>query len=137
MRSPLVDNPFRVLGLPTGASRIEVEREAARLLGMLALGLEGADRYDSPLGPRPRTPELVREAVATLRDPARRLAAELWAGGSTETAVPPVTAGAPVDAAPGPAADAAGGAPAAPAPAAQPRIAGWPGALRRLGWSRR
>jgi len=75
----LADNPFFVLGLSTEASRIEVEREAQKLLGMLELGFAGAATYATPLGPRPRTPELVRAAVAALRDPYRRLVAELWA----------------------------------------------------------
>jgi hypothetical protein len=73
------DNPFFVLGLPPDTSRIEIEREAQKLLGMLELGFADAKTYRTPLGPRPRTPELVRAAVAALRDPYRRLVAELWA----------------------------------------------------------
>ena len=73
------DNPFFVLGLPADASRIEIEREAQKLLGMLELGFVDAKTYQTPLGSRPRTPELVRAAVAALRDPYRRLIAELWA----------------------------------------------------------
>jgi hypothetical protein len=75
----VADNPFFVLGLAPDASRIEVEREAQKLLGMLELGFAGAAIYATPLGPRPRTPELVRAAVAALRDPYQRLVAELWA----------------------------------------------------------
>lgn len=75
----LEDNPFFVLGLPSDTSRIELEREAQKLLGMLELGFAEAATYETPLGPRPRTPELVRAAVAALRDPYRRLVAELWA----------------------------------------------------------
>ena len=75
----LEDNPFFVLGLATDASRIELEREAQKLLGMLELGFVEAKTYLTPLGPRSRTPELVRAAVAALRDPYRRLIAELWA----------------------------------------------------------
>ena len=75
----LDDNPFFVLGLAPDASRIEAEREAQKLLGMLELGFADAATYQTPLGPRPRTPELVRAAVATLRDPYKRLLAELWA----------------------------------------------------------
>lgn len=75
----LVDNPFFVLGLSTEASRIEVEREAQKLLGMLELGFAEAATYATPLGPQPRTAELVRAAVAALRDPYQRLVAELWA----------------------------------------------------------
>lgn len=104
----LDENPFFVLGLATDASRIEVEREAQKLLGMLELGFADALTYATPLGPRPRTPELVRAAVAALRDPARRLAAELWAHHAPVHAVPAATA-----------------APAAP---------GIPGLRRALGW---
>jgi hypothetical protein len=75
----LADNPFFVLGLTVEASRIEVEREAQKLLGMLELGFGEAASYATPLGPRLRTAEAVRAAVAALRDPYRRLVAELWA----------------------------------------------------------
>jgi hypothetical protein len=75
----IVDNPFFVLGISTEASRIEIEREAQKLLGMLELGFVDARTYATPLGPRPRTAESVRAAVAALRDPYQRLVAELWA----------------------------------------------------------
>jgi hypothetical protein len=75
----LADNPFFVLGLPAEASRIEVERQAQKLLGMLELGFAESASYATPLGPRPRTAESVRAAVAALRDPYQRLVAELWA----------------------------------------------------------
>jgi hypothetical protein len=75
----LAENPFFVLALSPDASRIELEREAQKLLGMLELGFEGAQTYATPLGPRPRTPEAVRAAVAALRDPYQRLLAEVWA----------------------------------------------------------
>ena len=75
----IVDNPFFILGLPADVSRIEIEREAQKLLGMLELDFIDAKTYATPLGPQPRTPELVRAAVAALRDPYRRLVAELWA----------------------------------------------------------
>ena len=60
------ENPFFVLGLAPDASRIEVEREAQKLLGMLELGFVDAQTYATPLGPQPRTPETVRAAVAAL-----------------------------------------------------------------------
>ena len=77
--SRIADNPFFVLGLSPDASRIEIEREAQKLLGMLELEFVDAKTYQTPLGPQPRTPEAVRAAVAALRDPYRRLVAELWA----------------------------------------------------------
>ena len=85
----LADNPFFVLGLATEASRIEVERESQKLLGMLELGFVEVQSYATPLGPRPRTPELVRAAVAALRDPYQRLVAELWARHAPPAAAEP------------------------------------------------
>src|SRR5580698_9113922 len=75
----LLDNPFFVLGLACDATRLEIEREAQKLLGMLELGFAAAQTYATPLGPRTRTSEAVRAAVAALRDPQQRLVAELWA----------------------------------------------------------
>jgi len=57
-----------------------VEREGQKLLAMLSARVPGADAYTTPLGPAPRTPELVREALAELRDPDRRLVHEWWVG---------------------------------------------------------
>jgi|ERR1043165_8205968 hypothetical protein len=92
MASSIVDNPFLVLGLSPDVSRIEMEREAQKLLGMLELGFADAQTYKTPLGPRPRTAEAVRAAVAALRDPYQRLVAELWARHA-----PPVKDVAPVE----------------------------------------
>lgn len=78
-RHRLANNPFYVLGLRPTCARAEVEREGQKLLGMLELGLAGSDRYRSPLGEHRRGPEHVREAMAELRDPDRRLVHELWA----------------------------------------------------------
>ena len=75
----LVDNPFLVLGVSPDASRIEIEREAQKLLGMIELEFPEALTYPTPLGPQRRTAESVRAAVAGLRDPYQRLVAELWA----------------------------------------------------------
>lgn len=85
----VADNPFFVLGVSPDTSRIEIEREAQKLLGMLELGFEAARVYPTPVGDRPRTAEAVRAAVAALRDPYQRLVAELWARHA-----PPVRAGA-------------------------------------------
>ncbi|HEX3128031.1 MAG TPA: hypothetical protein VH394_11940 [Thermoanaerobaculia bacterium] len=74
-------NPFLVLELAPEAGRSELERQGARLLAMLAAGLAAAGTYATPLGPRERTAEMVRQALAELRDPARRLVHEWWAQG--------------------------------------------------------
>jgi hypothetical protein len=75
----LRDNPFYVLGLRPHATRVEVEREGQKLLGMIELGLASARTYRTPIGRFERTPDLVRRAMAELRDPDRRIAHELWA----------------------------------------------------------
>lgn len=83
-------NPFLVLELSPDCSRIEIERAGQKLLAMLEVGIGGAERYQTPFGPRPRTPELVRESMAALRDPRRRLVAEMWARpGSVDSVEPP------------------------------------------------
>ncbi|HEV7507987.1 MAG TPA: hypothetical protein VGS07_24095 [Thermoanaerobaculia bacterium] len=74
-------NPFLVLGLEPDASRDELERQGAKLLAMLAAGVRRAAAYSTPRGRRDRTPEMVRAALAELRDPARRLLHEWWAQG--------------------------------------------------------
>jgi hypothetical protein len=91
------ENAFFVLGISADATRIEIEREAQKLLGMLELGFAEAQTYATPTGPRPRTIEAVRAAVAALRDPYQRLLAELWARHA-----PPLAAVAPVEPAPEP-----------------------------------
>ncbi|MCK6545854.1 hypothetical protein L6R52_08295 [Myxococcota bacterium] len=78
-RARISENPFYVLGLRPSATRAELEREGQKLLGMLELGLDGAKEYVTPLGTFPRTAELVRTALAELRDPERRLVHEIWA----------------------------------------------------------
>lgn len=109
----IADNPFFVLAVSPDATRIEIEREAQKLLGMLELGFADAGTYATPLGPQPRTAEAVRAAVAALRDPSRRLIAELWARHA------PAASAAP---------------PAGPAPAAPPSASPSPGLRRALGW---
>lgn len=110
-RDRILQNPFHVLGLKPACSRQEMEREGQKLLGMLELGIAAASRYETPLGPAERTPEKVRQAMAVLRDPARRLEHEFWAG---------------LDAGPVGSSDQAGAAPG--------DSPGMPGARRLLGW---
>ncbi len=77
-------NPFLVLELSPAASRDELERQGAKLLSLLAAGVSGAATYGTPLGPRERTPEAVRAALAELRDPRKRTIHEFWARGFGE-----------------------------------------------------
>jgi hypothetical protein len=112
LNARMADNPFYVLGLRPTCSRADAEREGTKLLGMLELGLAAAATYATPLGPQPRTPEKVREAMGELRDPERRLRHELWARAE----------------------------PVAPAPPSEPPLEPpplWQTALADLGWRRR
>lgn len=84
----IAENPFYVLGVPLTANRTEIEREGSKLLSMLQLGLKESKTYRSPLGERPRTEALVREAMAELRDPKRRLTHELLAALPASTPLP-------------------------------------------------
>jgi curved DNA-binding protein CbpA len=72
-------NPFFVLEVPTDATPTEVERAGQRLLALLALGSAAAEIYQTPLGPATRDADQVRQALAALRDPERRVLHELWA----------------------------------------------------------
>ena len=81
-RDPLASwrrNPFFILGVSTEALPAEIERAGQKLLGLLALGSEGAARYDSPFGPATRDADDVRQALGALRDPKERIVHELWA----------------------------------------------------------
>ncbi|MBI5545255.1 MAG: hypothetical protein HY901_15300 [Deltaproteobacteria bacterium] len=73
----LTENPFRILGLSPHASAREVEREGDRLLAVIAADLDDPTRMP-PLGPRSRTAEQVRWAIAELRDPHRRALHEFF-----------------------------------------------------------
>jgi hypothetical protein len=72
------DNPFFVLELTPAATRAEIERAGAKLLAMLEIAMQRAAIYTTPVGPRARTPELVRSAMAELRNPERRVVHEAW-----------------------------------------------------------
>jgi hypothetical protein len=78
------ENPFFVLGLPRDAQRADIERTAQRLLAEHALGRAAALCYLTPFGEAARTPELIRAAVAELRDPKKRVMHELFAAMPTE-----------------------------------------------------
>lgn len=86
---PLAENPFFVLELPPTATPMEIERQGKKLLGMLDLALVAAQTFPTPYGPKPRTPERVREAVQILLDPARRLPFEPWAAWSPSSSSTP------------------------------------------------
>jgi hypothetical protein len=75
----IVENPYFVLALPWDAPRSAIEREAQKWLGMLQLSFAEAMHYSTPLGLHVRTADLVRTAVAQLRDPASKVMAQMWA----------------------------------------------------------
>ena len=107
-RDRLRENPFYVLGLRPGCTRVEVERQGQKLLGMLELKIESAAFYPTPLGPEECTPERVRRAMAELRDPEKFREHAVWA--ELE--------------------------PVAPDPVQPSPTGGWPGARRLIGWGR-
>ena len=76
-----LENPFVVLDIPVDAGTADIERQGQKLLAMLAAGLAEAQHYSTPFGQCSRTLELVRTAMAELRDPTRRLRHEFWAAG--------------------------------------------------------
>ena len=76
-----LENPFLVLDLPVTVGAGELERQGQKWMAMLAAGLDQAKHYTTPFGPRARTADLVRTAMAELRDPGRRLIHEFWATG--------------------------------------------------------
>ncbi len=73
------ENPFYVLGVRPTAKRADIEREGQKLLGLLEVGATAAKTYRTPFSVEPRTPELVRAAMAELRDGTKRTVAEAWA----------------------------------------------------------
>jgi hypothetical protein len=76
------DNPYFVLGLPTTATMIEIERAGQKLQSLLGIGAASARQYTTPVGIQTRDEAKVRSAVAALRDPAQRLLHQLWAEGA-------------------------------------------------------
>ena len=73
------DNAFYVLELSPACSRLDMERQGQKLLAMLELGLAAAVTYPTPVGHAVRDADKVRQAMARLRDPDKRLEEELWA----------------------------------------------------------
>lgn len=82
-------NPFFVLEVKTDAPRIEIERAGQRLLARFEISPESVAQYQTPLGRAVRDADMVRQALAALRDPVQRVAHELWADiGPVEQAAP-------------------------------------------------
>ena len=77
MDDPFRENAFFVLGLSPDASAVEIEREGQKLLGMLELGHDGADRYVTPLETCVRT----RRNVVVCASPGASLSALVGALG--------------------------------------------------------
>lgn len=94
-RARLMRNPFYLLELNADCSRAELERAGQRLLAMIELALPGSERVETPYGVTTRSADDLRQALADLRDPERRLVHELWFRSRPWTAMPPVGAGEP------------------------------------------
>jgi hypothetical protein len=73
------ENPFFILGLAPEVSELEAERQGRKLLAQLELGVSSARIAHTPLGPVERSPDLVRRALAALRNPLERRVHALWA----------------------------------------------------------
>src|SRR5262249_31955089 len=89
LRSRFEDNPFYVLALRPGATLLEIERAGQKWISLLKLDAASARAYQTPLGPRERTEDRVRAALGEWRDPAKRLAHEIWATLAPEPREPP------------------------------------------------
>lgn len=72
-------NPFFVLEVKVDAARIDIERAGQRLLARFEISPDSVARYQTPLGPAVRDADMVRQALAALRDPVQRMTCELWA----------------------------------------------------------
>lgn len=66
-------NAFWVLEVSPDATPGEVERSGRKLVALLEVGAVAPQKYTCPLGTFPRDATMVREAMAALRDPKRRL----------------------------------------------------------------
>jgi len=69
----LAASPFLVLEATPTATAIEIERKAQKLVGLVRMGASSALSYPTPWGQRPRDEQAIRQAVAELRRPERRL----------------------------------------------------------------
>jgi hypothetical protein len=65
-------NAYYVLELLPDATPGEIERQGRKLLGLIELGTSRGTMYACPLGTFTRDATMVRDAMATLRDPRRR-----------------------------------------------------------------
>jgi hypothetical protein len=90
-RRRFADNPFFVLELTPRATARDIHRAAARLCEALERGDPTVGSYPTPVGPQPRTAELVRASVTRLRDRDERVQYEIWA--TAEPSRPPQTLG--------------------------------------------
>lgn len=65
-------NPYYVLEVPVDATPGDIERQGRKLLGLFEVGAAKARTYTCPFGTFPRDETMVRDAMATLRDPKKR-----------------------------------------------------------------
>ena len=84
MSRNIAQNAFYVLELKPECSAMDVEMAGQKHLAMLKVGMASAETYATPMGPQSRDAELVRAAMAQLRDPKSRIVQELWAQLSLE-----------------------------------------------------
>ncbi len=84
-------NPFFVLELKLDATRADIERAGQRLLAKFGIESTDVARYPTPFGEAVRDADMVRQALAALRDPAQRVVHELWANLPPGSLVPPMS----------------------------------------------
>ncbi len=68
--------PFWVLELTPEAKNADIDKAARDISSKIQFGIEGADRFETPIGNKQRDDFLIREARSKLQDPAARLLAE-------------------------------------------------------------
>lgn len=66
------NNPYFVLEIAADATPGEIERAGRKLLGLIEVGSEKAAHYTCSFGTFDRSPTMIREAMAELRDPKKR-----------------------------------------------------------------
>lgn len=66
------NNPFKILGLPTRASLAEAQKKAEKLMMMKRLGI------NDPSVPQELGEHDIRDAVASLQDPWKRIIYEIF-----------------------------------------------------------
>jgi hypothetical protein len=71
-------NPFYILELRPGCTRVDIERQGQKLLSLLEIGAD-IGPFATPLGRVGRNADMIHQALDLLRNPEHRAFYELWA----------------------------------------------------------